>query len=79
MGYRIVYGRKKGGLSKRTITFIISVLVCLLIVLFGYFTRPKLPEAALENMADAVQNGESLSEAITAFCQEVIGDAQICS
>jgi len=39
--------------------------------------RQLLPEAALENMVEAVQDGESISDAITAFCREIIDSAQI--
>lgn len=77
MGYRIIYGKEKRRLSKGTKKLIITILVSSLLIGFAYFCRPKLPETALENMVDAVRDGEALTDAISAFCQEIIDCAQI--
>ena len=76
MGYRIVYGKEIRRLSKRTKKFVITILICVGLLSVGYFCRPKLPEAALENMAGAIRNGDALSDAFTTFCQEIIANAE---
>lgn len=76
MGYRIIYGKEKRRLSKGAKTFISVILACASLIGFAYFCRPELPETALENMVDAVRDGEPLSDAISAFCREIIDGAQ---
>jgi hypothetical protein len=76
MGYRIIYGKEKRRLNKGTKKLIITILVSFLLIGFAYFCRPRLPEAALENMVDAVRDGETLTDAISAFCREIIDSAQ---
>lgn len=77
MSYRIVYGKQKPHLSKRTKSLITSIAIGAILIGIGYYCRPKLPETALENMVDAVRSGEPLSDAVTAFCREIIDSAEI--
>ncbi|MBQ8768997.1 MAG: hypothetical protein IJZ15_05080 [Oscillospiraceae bacterium] len=82
MGYRIVYGkdkRRSWKLNKGKYTLIFAIAICIALMAVSYFCGDalKLPGESLENMAQAVQNGESLSDAITAFCREIIENAQI--
>lgn len=37
---------------------------------------PKVTETALHNMTEGLQNGESILEAVTTFCQEIVNSAQ---
>lgn len=37
---------------------------------------PDVTAAALENMTDGLKNGESILEAVTTFCREIIANAQ---
>lgn len=37
---------------------------------------PAVTAAALDNMTDGLRNGESLLDAVTAFCREIIENAQ---
>ena len=37
---------------------------------------PAVTAAALENMTDGLRSGDSLVEAVTAFCREIIDNAQ---
>lgn len=87
MGYRIVYGKKKTrfhSLSKRSKILIIAIVGCILLMAVSYFGGAEvyLPGdrevtgVALENMVDSLQDGEKLSDAITAFCREIIENAQ---
>ena len=76
MGYRIIYSKRRRCLSGRTKRIIISLLICAALICVGYFCRPQLPEAALENMAEAVRDGETLSDAIAVFCREIIENAE---
>lgn len=77
MGYRIIYGKQKRRLSKGNKTLICTVLISAMLIGFAYFFRPKLPEEALETMVEAVRGGEDLSDAISAFCREIIDSAEI--
>jgi len=88
MGYRIVYGRNKRRfrqLKKRGKTLMLSIVVCVVLIIAGYFGGAKLllpgdPDVsatALENMVDSVQGGEKISDAIVAFCREIIANAEI--
>ena len=77
MGYRIVYSKENRRLSKGAKTLITSILAGALLIGIGYLSRPKLPETALENMVDALRNGEPISDAITSFCREIIDNAQM--
>ena len=88
MHYRIVYGKKKQRLSqltKRQKVFAIAFISCLSLAVFLFAGGAKLllpgdPEfssVALENMVQAIQNGETLADAVTAFCEEILANAQI--
>jgi len=78
MGFRIVYGKKKHRFHKGVVVPIVLVaLSAFLLAALHFRGRQLLPEAALENMVEAVQDGESISDAITAFCREIIDSAQI--
>lgn len=79
MGYRIIYGRKKYSLTKRSKTMIISLIICTLLLGIGYLFRPEIPETALENMAQSVRSGESIKDAVTAFCREIIENGKTVS
>ena len=37
---------------------------------------PKTTETALHNMTEGLQSGESILEAVTAFCQEIVDSAR---
>lgn len=37
---------------------------------------PEVTATALENMTDGLRSGESLLDAVTAFCREIIANAQ---
>ncbi len=37
---------------------------------------PAITAAALENMVDSMRSGSSIAEAVTAFCQEILANAQ---
>ena len=86
MGYRIIYAKEKHRfrqLSKRKRILIITIAVSACLILFGCFggagkTLPGDPNtsAALENLVESVQGGEDLSDAVVAFCQEIIANAQ---
>ena len=82
MGYRIVYGKRdkrfRRPLKGRKI-LTITIIACLILFAFGYVfcTAPLIPGEALEHMATAVRGGEKVSDAIVAFCQEIIGNAQM--
>jgi hypothetical protein len=45
----------------------------------GYLYRPEIPESALENMAQSVRSGESIKDAVTAFCREIIENGKTVS
>ena len=77
MGYRIVYGKDKRRFSIKYKPLLVIGAICAAALLLSYFARSiRLPEAALENMVEAVRSGESLTDAITAFCREIIVNAQ---
>ena len=88
MHYRIVYGKKKRShqqLTKRQKAFVIAAFVCISLAIFCLLGGTKLllpgdaevSGAALENMVQAFQNGETLADAVTAFCEEILANAQI--
>ncbi len=78
LGYRIVYSKDKPRFHKQTKILLIIIAVSAVLLAISHFTGSiQLPETALENMVDAVQSGDSLTDAITAFCREIIADAQI--
>lgn len=37
---------------------------------------PEVTASALQNMTDGLRNGDSLLDAVTAFCREIIANAQ---
>ena len=87
MHYRIVYGRKKRSLPRLTrkqrafaIAAIISISLAVFCLAGGIKLLlpgdPDVSAAALENMVEAIQNGETISDAVTAFCQEIMANAQ---
>lgn len=88
MHYRIVYGKEKRHfprLTKRQKTLIATGAVCaaLAVVCLLFGTQwllpgdPQVSSAALENMVDALRSGESLADAVTAFCQEIVANAKV--
>lgn len=88
MHYRIVYGKDKRRfpmLTKRQKVMITTAAVCIAMtaVCLLWGTQwllpgdPQVSGAALENMADSLQNGESLADAVVAFCQEIVANAQM--
>jgi len=88
LGYRIVYGKKKKRFcrpSKGRKLLAAAIIICILLVIAGFLggTELLLPGnreisgAALENLVKTVQDGASLSDAIAAFCQEIIANAQM--
>ncbi len=78
MGYRIVYGKRKHRFYKQYKFLLIVVAVfAIALTLFHFTGGIRLPEAALENMVEAVHDGASLAEAVETFCREVIDNAQL--
>jgi hypothetical protein len=77
---------KKKGLWAR-----VAVVICVLSLVAGAMTikntglswvktvllpgDPAVTAAALENMAESIREGESLVDAVTAFCREIIENA----
>lgn len=78
MGYRIIYGRDKHCFQKwkKTILFTAAAGFVLL-ALSRIADNIQIPEATLEHMVDSVRSGESISDAITAFCRELIENAEV--
>ena len=85
MGYRIVYGKKKGRFRqpKKGKKALIVAVVSMLLFAVGFWGRTELlpgnrqnSGAALENLIEAVQEGVSISDAVVAFCREIIANAQ---
>ena len=90
MGYRIEYdsGRKKkfSVKQKRLVPawLILSALGAAALLLFGrrltYLLLPGDPDvtaAALSEMAFGLKEGQSLSEAVSAFCREIVTHANV--
>ena len=88
MGYRIVYGRKKRQfcqLTKGKKVLAAAIVICVLLVMVCFlggteFLLPgdrEISGAALENMVNAVRNGENISDAVASFCREIILNAQM--
>ena len=77
MGYRIVYsrGKTKHQMGKKFLVIAIAVVAVMGAIWRVSDGIRQLPEAALESMVDTVRDGGSVSEAITAFCQEIIENA----
>lgn len=89
MSYRIQYDTKKHPWQKRLkrLKYVLPVgIICLSLLTLGYFGmdklqfllpgEPSVTAAALDNMANSLQEGETLQEAITAFCREILDNAQ---
>ena len=89
MSYRIQYDTKKHPWQKRLKRqkYVLPVgIICLSLLTLGYFGmdklqfllpgEPSVTAAALDNMANSLQEGETLQEAITAFCREILDNAQ---
>ncbi len=86
MGYRIIYAKEKyrfRQLSKRKRILIITIAVSACLIAFGCFggtgkILPGDPNAsdALESLVESVQGGEDISDAVVAFCREIIANAQ---
>ena len=78
MGYRIVYGKDKRKPINRKKLLTMAMIIGIFILAAAWFdsSLQQLPEAALENMVDAVQNGEALGDAITTFCREIVDSAK---
>ncbi len=90
MSYRIVYEKKKHPWEhpKRfKAGLLAAVLICAVLVAFGFLGMEKLQfllpgdpavtAAALENMADSLQNGQEFSDAVLTFCREVLQNAAV--
>lgn len=91
MSYRISYEKnmvKKDLLSDQSATrlnrWIISAVICILLVcaLSSSTVRsyllpgdPQITEAALNELADDLREGESVADAVTAFCREILNNA----
>lgn len=77
MGYRIIYGKDKHRLQKWKKTILITVAACVILFVLSRLTdNLQIPEATLEHMVDSVRSGESIRDAITAFCREIIENAE---
>ena len=89
MSYRIQYDTKKHPWQKRLKRqrYVLPVgIICISLLTLGYFGMDKLQfllpgdpsvtAAALDNMTNSLQEGETLQEAITAFCREILDNAQ---
>ena len=88
MGYTIQYGqtvvKKTFDKSKQKTKYI--AIVCVVILIFtGIFCfreslypgDKEITKAALENMADNIQSGQKIGEALRVFCEEIIAGAEI--
>ena len=77
MGYRIVYGKRKYWIPKGNWRILLLIAACIgLLAAAHFYAAPQLPEQALENMGSSVQDGRPLADAITAFCREIIENAE---
>lgn len=91
MGYRITYGQeaiktdlpdnRNRVVSKR---WVVSVLVCIALVLalssgtvrsFLLPGDPVVTERALQELLSDLRAGEKVSDAVTAFCEEILENA----
>ena len=85
MSYSIRYETKKHPWQKRcdhrkTITRF--VCFCVILLMIGYFGigrmhnllpgDPNVTAIALENLTESISSGDSLKDAIVAFCQEIL-------
>lgn len=91
MGYKITYGsglKKQPVHSKKNSKLLILIVFALALVLrlsglgerFGEFLLPGDPQVtadALQAMVQQLQEGEPLGDVFTAFCGEIIENAQI--
>lgn len=89
MGYRITYGpvKRKKEKPRRWPVWMAGVAALAVFVrIMGWdevllsFLLPGDPAvtaAALENMARSLGDGQGIAEAITGFCREIIGNAQL--
>lgn len=91
MGYRITYGqnviKSKLPPDRRTVVlrkWIVSALACLALVLalssktVRHYLLPGDPvvtERALHELASDLRSGEKVSDAVTAFCREILDNA----
>ncbi len=77
MGYRIVYRKDKHHHQKWKKPILIAIAVCCTLLALSRITdNLQIPEATLEHMVDSIRSGESISDAITAFCRELIENAE---
>ena len=93
MSYRIVYGRDKKRYrvpqkpwKKPVICLFVAmcaIVLCHISGLAGALWRfllpgdPAVTEAALLNMVENISDGASLSDSVTAFCQQIYYAAQV--
>ena len=79
MGYRIIYGKEKRRISRQSKALIVMIAVCAALIAAACFVKSEvqLPGEALERMVQSVQAGESLSDAVTAFCREIVDNAKM--
>lgn len=85
MSYSIRYETRKHPWQKRIHnrkTIVRIVCFCVILLLTGYFGIGKMQDLlpgdpgvtaqALEHMTESISSGDSLQEAIVAFCQEIL-------
>lgn len=83
MGYFVSYGPQYPKPAPRGKKWLLVVLVLLVVLGVRYFAGQipweqlipgdtAVTVAAMENLADALSQGESVGQAITAFCQQIL-------
>ncbi len=78
MGYRIIYGKKKRACHQlgRARWILVFVIIIAGLIAAGMINL-RLSGFALENMAQAVRDGQKVSDAIVTFCREIIENGQV--
>lgn len=86
MGYRIIYGKKKRRVlqpQKATKLLIYAIVACVILFVFvglgqkGILSPDESSAVALENMVQSVRDGANISDAVVAFCREIIDNANL--
>ena len=82
MSYRIVYEGKEHPVKHRK-NLLLSLLICLTLFLCIYFGGKVFWDyevshtgEALENMVSSIVSGDKVTDAVTAFCQEILDNAR---
>lgn len=82
MSYSIVYEGKEHPVKHRK-SLLLSMLICLSLILCIYFVGKGFWTAeashtgeALETMVSSIVGGDNLSDAVTAFCKEILDNAR---